>query len=151
MLICIYRCLLRLYPPTFRQAFRHEMEADVADMLSDAAQKGGGWIVTKACFETAIDLATSLFEQWIISGWPAVVVIALAWTASAFELLAYQFVPFERRFNPFVHSGAGPTMVLGIIGVLTMGAMFISQFRWHARLYSGLPRTNYARHLDDRQ
>lgn len=74
----LYRAAMRLFPPQFRREFTPQMLRDFQDARHEAriaTPRGGLWpFRARMC----ADLLQSLLTQWLRSGWPLIVLMAIA-------------------------------------------------------------------------
>ena len=86
----LYRAALYLYPPRFRREFGAEMAAD----FEDARRDGLG------CWQFGADLIGSLVVQWLRTGLPVVIVLAMAWPIVLLSAVARYWRPVFFQLPP---------------------------------------------------
>jgi hypothetical protein len=125
-----YARVLALFPRSFREEFGYEMVCDFSDAFDRAIATGS--VVAVALFWTtcASDLVCNVVVQWLRTGFPIVVALAMGWTLLLFGLLALQGIPPNRPEFADLH-------LVWLVMALTLAAISVACGRYYARPVSG--------------
>ena len=104
----LYRAALGLYPPRFRREFGGEMAADFDQARRDGL---GRWPLY-------VDLIGSLVVQWLRTGLPVVIVMAMAWPVVVFSAIARYWRPMFLLLPPRSHDEDVLVLVMLVTVVL---------------------------------
>ena len=90
--IRIYRALVGLLPPAFQRDFSDDMLRDFEDDLNDVLEQGR--VVSRWSFRARMlrDFTRTLGVQWLRTGWPLIIVLAMATTLTFMSALAQVFL-----------------------------------------------------------
>ena len=96
----VYKALLHVYPPSFRQEFGDEMVCDFDDSTHDAWTAGGWLAVAALWLVVCADYGRTVAVQWVRTGWPVLIGLSVTWSLSCCALIAQQFVPRAELHMP---------------------------------------------------
>jgi hypothetical protein len=101
----LYRAALYLYPPRFRREFGAEMAADFEDAQRELASPGpeGPGLHRKGpglLLSFGADLIGSLVVQWLRTGLPVIIVMAVAWPIVLLSAVARYWRPVFFQLPP---------------------------------------------------
>jgi hypothetical protein len=89
----LYRAALRLCPPAFRREFSSEMIQDFEEARREAAPAGGTGGLWRFRARMLADVIRTLVTQWLRTGWPWIVALAIAGPLAAASGLARLWQP----------------------------------------------------------
>ena len=121
-----YSNVLRLLPRPFREEFGYEMVCDFTDATERAVASGSVLSVALLWVNCIGDLMINAVVQWLRTGVPMLIALAMSWTLLLFGLLAIQGIPQNRPESADLH-------VAWLVGVLTLIVISIAYGRYHAR------------------
>ena len=104
----LYRAALYLYPPRFRREFGAEMAADFDDARRDGLAR---WLL-------GIDLIGSIVIQWLRTGLPVIIAMAIAWPVVIFSAVARYWRPMFLMLPPQSRDAEVLTLVMLVTVVL---------------------------------
>jgi len=87
----VYKALVCLYPPAFRQQFSSDMACDFRDATCEAWQDGGWRAVMLLWIHIFRDLIRTVAAQWLRSG-PSVILVLSAVSAASCAFAITQIV-----------------------------------------------------------
>jgi hypothetical protein len=90
--IRIYRASLGLFPPAFQRDFSDDMLRDFEDDLNDVLQEGRAVSLWSFRARMLRDVTRTLGVQWLRTGWPMIIVLAMAFTLTFMSVLAQVFL-----------------------------------------------------------
>ena len=121
-----YSRLLRLLPRPFREEFGYEMVCDFSDAMDRAIATGSVMRVARLWANCSGDLVSNIVVQWLRTGIPMLMLLAMSWSVLIFGLLAIQGVPQNRPEFTDLH-------LAWLVGALTLGVISLACSRYHSR------------------
>lgn len=91
----LYRAALWLHPAAFRREFSPEMLRDFSEARAEALtnhERRGLWVFRA---RMGADLMRSVFRQWLRTGWPVFVILAVTGPLTVASLLVAMFRPIS--------------------------------------------------------
>jgi hypothetical protein len=121
-----YAKALVLLPRSFREEFGYEMVCDFSDAMDRAVATGSVRRVGLFWSTCAIDLVRNIVVQWLCTGFPILIALAMSWTLLLFGLLALQGIPQDRPEFADFH-------LIWLVGALTLAAISVACGRYYTR------------------
>jgi hypothetical protein len=119
-----YSKLLKLLPRRFLEEFGYEMVCDFSEAMERAVAAGSVVTVALIWANCVSDLMINAVVQWLRTGMPMLVALAMSWTVLLFSLLAIQGVPQNRPEFADLH-------LAWLVGALTLIVISIACSRYH--------------------
>ena len=109
----LYRAALYLYPPRFRREFAAQMAMDFEEARAES--RGAR---ARLWWQHGVDVAGSLVIQWLRTGWPVVIAMAITWPIVILSAIARYWRPMFFQLPPRSHDGDVLTLVMLVTVVL---------------------------------
>jgi hypothetical protein len=119
-----YSTLLKLMPRPFLEEFGYEMVCDFSEATERAIAAGSVVAVALMWANCVSDLMINAVVQWLRTGIPILIALAMSWSVLLFGLLAIQGVPQNRPEFADLH-------LAWLIGALTLIVISIACSRYH--------------------
>jgi hypothetical protein len=119
-----YCKLLKLLPRPFLEEFGYEMACDFSEGMERAVAAGSVATVALIWANSVSDLMINAVVQWLRTGIPMLIALAMCWSLLLFSLLAIQGVPQNRPEFADLH-------LAWLAGVLTLIVISIACSRYH--------------------
>src|SRR5262245_47773103 len=91
----LYRAVMYLYPPRFRREFTAQMAMDFEEERGES-----GRALPALWWQHGVDVAGSLVIQWLRTGLPVVIVMAITWPIVILSAIARYWRPMFFQLPP---------------------------------------------------
>ena len=107
----LYRAVMYLYPPKFRREFTTQMAMDFEE---ERGESHGA--LAALWWQHGVDVAGSLVVQWLRTGWPVVIALAITWPIVILSAIAKYWRPVFFQLPP----SSQDEEVLGLVMLVTV-------------------------------
>src|SRR5262245_24529586 len=109
----LYRAAMYLYPPRFRREFAPQMATDFEEARGES--RGA---LAALWWQFAVDFIGSLVIQWMRTGLPVIITLAVAWPIVVLSAIARYWRPMFFQLPPRSDDGDVVTLLILITVVL---------------------------------